>query len=321
MQYGKSLKAFLLSVLMLQGFGAMAESAFPSRSLTMIVPYAGGSGSDVQARLFAEHLSRELQQTVVVENKPGANGAIGMRTAETAPADGHTLVLGGGSLTVINPLMTKNLGYDPDAFIHVAGVSKGYSGFVVGGDSPYKSLEDILEAARQSKQPINIGTYAAFYEMGVAWLGAVSGVEVQNVPYKGGGAILTDLVGGHLAMGFVELSHVLPLAREGKLRILAISSDKASEQYEGIPLVQDTFPDFHLSPWTSILVRKETPPNIVSRLSTALMKGFTTPSADEYFSTAGMSPLDLDEQEMRQLQKDESERFGNLARIAGIEPK
>ena len=178
-------------------------AAFPAKPLTIIVPYAGGSGSDIQAWLFGQHLATVLGQSVVVENRPGANGVVGMLALKAASADGYTLALGGGSLMVINPLLTKNLGYEPKDFIAVSGVAKSGLGFVVGANSPLRTIEDALGAANREQRALNVGTYAAVYELAAAWLGALSNTKVANVSYKGAAQVANDLMGGHLEMGFM----------------------------------------------------------------------------------------------------------------------
>ncbi len=317
-------RKLLAAALPLLGFvlsNAGAQGAYPSRPITLIVPYAGGSGSDSQARVFAEQLSKILRQPVVVQNKPGANAAIGMRAAGLAPADGYTLVLGGGSPMVINPLLTKNLGYDPSEFIHVSGVSKAFAGYVVGPQFPHKTLDAALKAARAERKALGVGTYAALYELGLAWLGELSGAPLQNVSYKGGSAVIADVIGGHLPMAFVELSTALPLVREGKARILAVASDVRSPDFEGVPLVKDIYPDYVVAPWTSLLVRAGTPSAIVSVLSSAMKEAFKSAPAHAYFTKSSLLPLNLSDQEMKVLQEAETARWRTMAAAAKVIPQ
>jgi tripartite-type tricarboxylate transporter receptor subunit TctC len=299
---------------------ALAQS-YPSRNVTVIVPYASGSSSDAQARLFAEQLGKSLPRSVVVENKPGANAAIGMAAIKAAPADGHTIGLAGGSPMVVNPLLTKNLGYDPEDFVHVYGLSKAPAGFVVGAGSPHQDLRSALAAAAAAKKSLSVGTYAGIYEMGVALLSQRSRQEVQNVSYKGATQVVTDLVGGHLEMGFIDLSGALPLIREGKLKVLALSGDARSSTFDGVPLVADLFPGYQISPWTSFVLRKETPPAIVATLSAALREAGKAPAIREYYARNGLFPLDLDAQQMRRFQAADAERFAGIARAASITPQ
>jgi|JI10StandDraft_1071094.scaffolds.fasta_scaffold85022_3 tripartite-type tricarboxylate transporter receptor subunit TctC len=314
---------WILSALLTCACGAAFAqgAAFPAKPLTIIVPYAGGSGSDIQARLFGQHLATALGQSVVVENRPGANGAVGMQALKAAPADGYTLALGGGSVMVINPLLTKNLGYEAKDFIAVSGVAKSGAGFVVGANSPFRTLEDALAAANRDKRALNVGTYAAFYELGAAWLGALSNTKVANVAYKGAAQVANDLMGGHLEMGFIDMSGVVALVKSGKLRVVALTAEQRNPLYPGVPLVKDKFPEYVANTWTALLVRTDTPPAVVAKLSSALQGLFSLPEIREYYEKSGFEPLNLTAEQMQAFQQQEAIRARGMADAARIEPR
>lgn len=314
-------RTFLSAVPLFACAPAFAQPAFPTRPITVIVPYASGSSSDAQARLFADQLAKILGQSVIVENKPGANAAIGMAAVKAAPADGHTIGAAGGSPMVVNPLVTKNPGYDARDFAHLWGISKAPAGFVVGAGSPYRTLEAALAAAAAARRPLNVGTYGGIYELGVTLLSQRARQPVQNVSYKGAAQVITDLVGGHLEVGFMDLSGALPLIRDGKLRVLALSGDARSATFEGVPLVADLFPGYQMSPWTSFVMRKDTPPAIAARLGAAFREAAKAPAIREYYAKNGLFPLDLDEQEMRRFHDADVARFVEITTAAGIAPQ
>ena len=295
--------------------------SYPTKSITIIVPYAGGSGSDVQARLFGQHLSSAMGQPVVVENRPGASGAIGMQALRTAPADGHTIALGGGSLMVVNPLITRNLGYDPKDFIAVSGIGRTAVGFVVGANSPHRTITDVVAAAKQENRALNIGTYAAIYELGAAWLGALSNTRVTNVSYKGGAQVVSDLLGGHLELGFIDLSAAGALIKSGKLRVLALSTEQRSANYPGVPTMIESYPDYQVTSWTAFLVRVDTPPTIIQKLSSTLQGLFGAPEVKEYFDKSGISPLRSGVEEMRAFQQQDAMRVKAMVEAAHMEPR
>ena len=314
-------RTFMAAASALVAAPGWSQPVFPAKAITLIVPYAGGSSSDAQARLFAEQVGKILGSAVVVENRPGANAAIGMAAIKAAPADGHTIGLAGGSPMVVNPLLTKNLGYDPDDFIHVYGISRAPAGFVVGAGSPHQDLRSALAAASAASRPLNVGTYAGIYELGVALLGQRAKQNVQNVSYKGAAQIVADLVGGHLEMGFIDLSAVIALIREGKLKVLALSGDTRSSTFEGVPLVADLFPGYQISPWTSFVLRKETPPAIIARIAAAMRDAAQAPQIREYYAKNWLFPLDLDEQQMRKHHEADVVRFAAITAAAGIKPQ
>lgn len=314
---------WILSALLTCACGAAFAqgAAFPAKPLTIIVPYAGGSGSDIQARLFGQHLATVLGQSVVVENRPGANGAVGMQALKAAPADGYTLALGGGSVMVINPLLTKNLGYEAKDFIAVSGVAKSGAGFVVGANSPFRTLDDALAAANRDKRALNVGTYAAFYELGAAWLGALSNTKVANVAYKGAAQVANDLMGGHLELGFIDMSGVQPLLKSGRLRVVALSSEQRNPMYPGVPVVKEKYPEFVANTWTALLIRADTPAPVAAKLSAAIQGLFALPEIREYYEKTGFEPLKLDAEQMRAFQQQEAVRAKAMADAARIEPK
>ncbi|GAA5235803.1 tripartite tricarboxylate transporter substrate binding protein [Verticiella sediminum] len=301
--------------------GALAEERFPSKPLTLIVPYAGGSSSDAQARIFADQLSKSLGQSVVVENKPGANAAIGMHALKVAPADGHTIGMAGGSPMVINPFVTKSLNYDPDDFIHVRGIAQAPAAFVVGQASPYKTLAEAAAAAKAERRPINIGTYAAIYELAVTALALQSGSQTQNVSYKGAGNVISDLIGGHLEMGFIDISGALPLIRDGQLRVLGLASSTRPEALGQVPLVSDTYPGFEMTPWTSFVVRKETPAGALEKLEAALGETHDSAQVKNYFQESGLIPLNFDHAQMQRFQEEEKARYQAIVSKGNIQPR
>jgi len=315
-------RTFLAAASVLTTASGLAQgSVYPSKSVSLIVPYASGSSSDAQARLFAEQLSRTLGQGVIVENKPGANAVIGMAALKSAPADGHAIGMAGGSPMVINPLVTKSLGYDANDFIHVWGISKAPAGFVVGASSPHTNLGNALAAAAASKRPLSVGTYARIYELGVTLLSQRSKQPVQNVSYKGASQVVTDVVGGHLEVGFMDLRGALPLIREGKLRVLALSGDIRSPTFEGVPLVADFYPGYEVSPWTSFVIRKDTPAAVRARLGAAFRQAASAPAIRDYYTKNGLIPLDLDEQQMQKFHDADVARFVEITKLAGITPQ
>jgi len=314
---------WIAGVLLAAAYGVAAAQAvaYPTRPITIIVPYATGSGSDIQARLFGQHLSVALATPVLVENRPGANGAVGLQALKAAPADGHTLALGGGSVMVINPLLTKNLGYDPKDFVCVSGVGKSGVGFVVGAGSPHRTLEDALTAAAREKRALNVGTYAALYELAAAWLGALSGTKIENVSYKGATQVANDLMGGHLELGFIDLSGVQPLLKAGRLRVVALSSEQRNPLYPGVPVVKEKYPDYVANTWTALLIRADTPAPVAAKLSAALQGLFSVPEIYEYFIRSGFEPLNLNAVEMQAFQQQEALRAKAMADAAHVEPK
>jgi tripartite-type tricarboxylate transporter receptor subunit TctC len=197
---------------------------------------------------------------------PGAEGRIGIRALKSLPADGYTLGWGTSSIMVVNPLLFKDLGYDPRDFIHVTGIAKGPTGFAVGEGSPYRSMREAFLAAAREKRSVNVGTYGAVSALGLQWLQVVTKQQIERVPYKGAGALVTDLIGGQLDMGAIDPTTVVELVKSGKLRFLALTSESHIPEYANVPLMRDFQPGYDISTWTSLIASRGTPPQILAQL-------------------------------------------------------
>ena len=293
---------------------------YPSRPLRIIVPFLAGSGSDSAARVFGELLTRSLGQPVTVENRPGANGVIGLQALKQAPADGYTLAIGSSSMTV-NPFFMKSLPYTVDDFRPVTGLASAPAAFVVGAGSPYRTLGDFVAAARREKRDVKVGTYTNTYQLGIAWLAQLAGIEATTVLYKGAAPIVTDLIGGHLELAFVDASAMGALLSEGKLRMLATAGAARLPQRPDVPTVKESFPEFEFHTWISLIVRAETPDPIVAKLSALLDDAKQTPAAQEYYAKTGLTPSALSARTMLQYQSENYRQYQRIAERAGIRPE
>ena len=298
-------------------------SAFPSRPLRIIVPFLAGSGSDSGARAYAEGIARFLGQPVVVDNRPGASGAVAALAVKAAPADGHTLFIGSNSPMAVNAVLSKNLPYDPvKDFRPVHGMLAGPAAILVRADSPIRSVADLIAAARRDKKPVNIGNYSEGYMLVATWMGLVCGFEVNHVTYKGGAQMQSDLIGGQLDVGTNDLSGVASLMREGRLRAIAITSDKRDPKFPDVPTMKESgFPEFETYTWAGYFVRSETPDDITAKLAEAVRVAMNSPEGKAYQAANTTTPLMLSLKEFGDYQRREIDRFRKVAEQAGLQPK
>jgi tripartite-type tricarboxylate transporter receptor subunit TctC len=207
--------------------GAWAQAAtptFPTKAVTLVVPYSAGGGTDIVGRLMAQRLSTLWGQSVVVDNRTGANGVIGSATVARAPADGHTLLLVVGSHAV-NPVLMKSLPYDTDrAFTPITNIASSPSVLVVRANGPYKTLRDVLDAAR--KEPLGVGYSEGQTRLTGEMIRQAGQLQTTGVPYKGGAPIMVDIIGGHLPMGVTSVLTALPHVRSGALRVVAVADNQ-----------------------------------------------------------------------------------------------
>lgn len=294
----------------------------PTKPIKIIVPFAPGSGSDSDSRFYADLLTKELGQPVLVENRPGASGLVTIQAVKAAPADGHTIMLASNSPMTVNPIVMKNLPYDPlKDFRPVVGLYKGPVVFIVKGDAPYKTIPELLEFARRDKQPLNIGNYSAGYQLVATWLGSAGNVPVNHVPYKGGTQMMTDIIAGQLQMAATDFGGALPMIKEGRLRALAITSDKRSPGLDIPTMKESGFADFETYVWASFFVRAETPDDATNRLVEAMHKVMALPEARAYQATKPTELIKGGPEDLRQFVIAEQQRFRKVAEAAGVQPQ
>ena len=314
---------------LLAGFAVFASLAqaqvvdFPTRSIKIVVPTSPGSGSDTTARFFAEALTSSLGQPVVIDNKPGANGVIAAMAVKQAPADGYTIFLGTNTHMAVNPSVVKDLPYDAvKDFKPLTGLARGMMLFVAPTNSKINTVADLVSAAKTSKQQLNVGTYTAGFHLSAEWFASSSGAKSVNVPYKGAPEVFTALMGDQLDWAVSDLIAAMPQVKAGKLKALAVSGDKRHSDYPDIPTLKESgYPDYVNYTWTSMYIRADTPAGVTTRLVDALQKILATPGAKEFIAKIGSEPMPPGPVEMRKFQLSETERFRQVANLAGIKPQ
>ena len=294
---------------------------FPNRPLSVIVPFGPGSSSDTNARFVAEKLAVLLGQSVTVENKPGASGAIGLRAVKSLPADGYTIVQASISPMAVNPVVMKDLAYDPvKDFKPLFGMTRGMNVILVSNESKFKTLADLIAAAKGPKPP-SVGTFSAGYHLAAEWLAAEAGVKFLNIPYKGQGLVMTDIMGNQLDFALVDLGGATPLLSSGKLRALAVSGETRHADFPAIATVKETLANYVQYSWNSFYVRAQTPDDVTARLSEALKTVMTGSDGKELMKKVGMEFVPLSAAEMQRFTRDELDRFRRIAKAAGIQPE
>ncbi|MES2480882.1 MAG: tripartite tricarboxylate transporter substrate binding protein [Pseudomonadota bacterium] len=301
---------------------AQGAASFPNKPIRVIVPFTPGGGSDAAARFFSEKLATALGQPVLVENRPGGNsGSIGTALVKSLPADGYALLLGSTAPLVTNVVMVKDLPYDAAKdFKPVAGLTKNMTAIVVPAGSPHKTLGDLVAASKRSK--LNAGTASAGFHLAADWFASLAGFKYAHVPYKGLGQALTDLAGGSLDWAVVDLAGATPLLQANRIRALAVTDDGRHPFHPNVPTVKESgYPDYVYNTWTSLHVRADTPDDVTRKLAEATMKILKSDAAREYAQKAGTQLLPLGPAEFAKYQREEVERFQQVAQSSGIKPE
>ena len=303
--------------------GMAAAQAFPSKPMKILVPFTAGSGADSSSRFYGEQLSKLLGQTVTVENRPGGSGVIAVQAVRQAPGDGHTILMGSNSPAVVNAITIKNLPYDPFKDLRpLYGLAISPVAFAVRADSPFKTIGDVVAAAKRENKPLQLGNYSAGYQLVAAWLGTASGLPVTHIPYKGGAQMLTDVIGGALDVGTIDFTGTIELMKGGKLRVLAITAAQRDPGFPNIPTMKESgFPDFETSVWSAFFLKADTPDDVVEKLAAAIEKIMNSDAGKAYHASLPSQPMRMGPKALGEFQRREYERFRRVADAAGIQPE
>ncbi len=273
---------------------AHAQQDYPNRPITLVVPYAAGGGNDVMARTVAEKMSKTLGQNIVVENRAGAGGSIATRQVARAAPDGYTLVLGGTGTLAVNPTLYDNVGYDPRKdFAPVGLIGTGQLIVVINPTVPARTIPELIALAK--KEPGKLSYASAGVGSGIH-LGAVlfemmADIQLTHVPYRGTAPALTDLIGGHVQMYFSSIPSMIALAKEGKVRPLAVAGPVRSPVFPDLPTVAETLPGFEAVLHYGIVAPAGTPDPIIRKLNAALREAVNAPDTKMRMATDGTEPF------------------------------
>ncbi len=318
----KKLLVFL-GLMAIVPFALAQTKDFPNRPIKFIAPFAPGSGADTSGRFFGDQLAKIIGQPVIIENRPGASGAVGALAVKNAPADGYTVLVSGWSAQSVNPIVIKDLPYDPIKDLKpISGLNRTALGFFVPVNSKLNTLADLVNTAKNSKQSLNVGNISAGQQLVLAWFAGLAGVKFMIVPYKNGGQMLTDLVGNQIDWAVENVPSAGALVKAGKLRVLAVGSENRHHEFRNVPTFKESgYPEFVSYGWSALYVRSETPDDVTTVLAEAMQKALATNASKEFASKRGAELMQFGPVAMRKYELDELARFRRIADAAGIKPK
>ncbi|HET9652518.1 MAG TPA: tripartite tricarboxylate transporter substrate binding protein [Usitatibacter sp.] len=296
--------------------GAAALAAWPERPVRIVVPFTPGGGTDIIARTLGSVMSKELGQPVVVENKPGGGTIIGSDAVAKSAPDGYTLLIATFAHAV-NPSMQPTLPFAWDRdFAPVILIGRGPNVLVVRADSPYRSVKDIIDAAKANPGRL---TYASFGNGTSAHLAGemftnLAKIEMTHVPYKGFGAAITDVLGGQVDMIFGTAAGVASFVANGKVRALGVTSAERSPAMPGVPAIAESVPGYRVESWYGIYVPAGTPPDIVARLNAVIAKAARTDEFRKRVESEGIAISAGSPAELEQFVRGEEARWRKVVR-------
>lgn len=296
---------------------------YPNRPVRMIVPQAAGSGVDLMARLVAQKLTDSFGQQIVVDNRPGANGIIGLEIAAKSKPDGYTLVLGVPSSLTMNPFIYKSLPYDTFRdFAPVIQTATNTFGVVVNAALPVRSVKEILALAKTRPGQLMHGSFGTgnMTHLAAELLSQQSGVKLLHVPFKGETPSLVALLSGEIALMLTPLQAVTPHVRSGKLRLLATCGDKRSIAFPDAPSMAELgYPNMVMSGWSGILAPAGTPPEIISKLQQEIARQLLVPEVRDNLIQQGAEPVASSPEQFAAFIKSEAAKWSKVIKAAGLE--
>lgn len=298
-----------------------ARAAWPERPITMVVPFPPGGPTDLVARVLAKQLTDQLGQTVVVENKGGANGNIGMQYAAAAKPDGYTVLYNTSSIA-LSPNLYRALAFDPVRdFAPVSSTAVIPLVLLVHPSVPVKNTQDFVQYARQHPGKLSYGSAGAgnVTHLGALLLLRSLDIDAVHVPYRGSAPAMTDLVGGQVQLMTNTLNDSLGFVREGKLRALAVTSSARSDQLPDVPTVAETVaPGFSMGAWQGVVVPAGTPAPVVEKLNAEIRRALQSPEMQKQLKAQGAQTLGSTPEEYAAYIKSEIARWGEVVKAANV---
>lgn len=301
---------------------AYAQSDYPNKPLTLLVPYPAGGANDAVARLVGLKMGEILKQPVIIDNRPGAGTTIGTAAAAKAAPDGYTLVLGSLASHAVSPHLYAKPGYDAIAdFTPVGTIGVVPMVLIVAKESPYTDLRSLVDAARRQPNALNYGSAGNGSPLHLAaeLFKQSANIQINHVPYKGGNAHTMDLMGGRLDMILDTLTSAAPLIKGGKVRALAVAASARLSELPGVPTFSEAgYPGFEVNAWYALYAPARTSKEVVGRLNASLVAVLKQPDVLEKFGNLGVRTQPGSPQDLARFTQDEWSRYGKVIAANGI---
>jgi tripartite-type tricarboxylate transporter receptor subunit TctC len=321
-------RALLAYVSCAAAFGILLAAApvraqvYPGKTIKLVVPFGPGGPTDVSARLVSQVVQSALGQSVVIENRPGAGGATGTKSVAAADPDGYTLLIGTSATLGVVPALMKSPGYDPiNSFVPVAKVADSTLVLVAPASFPADTVQTFVAHAKQNPGKLSYASAGPGNQTRLLaeLFKSKAGIDVQHVPYKSGAEMVTAVLGEQVQMGFPDISILLPLIRERKLKALAVTSAARHPQLPDVPtMVESGIADFIMTFWTGVIAPAGTPASVVDRLNAAINHGLKSEGMRETLAKVGATTNPSSPQDFGRFIAAETAKWAAVAKTAGI---
>ena len=311
-----------LAAAILAGIGAAQAQDYPTRPVKLVVPFGPGGPTDVAARLVSQIAQSELGATIVVENRPGAGGATGSKSVANAEPDGYTLLVGTSATLAVVPALMKNPGYDPlKSFAAVAKVADSTTVMIVPANFPANSIKEFVAYAKANPGRLSYASAGAGNQTQLAaeLLKARAGIEAIHVPYKSGAEMVTAVLSEQVQFTFPDISILIPLIRDHKVKALAVTSARRHPQLPDVPtLLESGIPDFAITFWSGVVAPAGTPAAIVSKLNAAMDKGLRSQDIRDKLAAIGAQTTPGSPQDFASFIASETVKWREIAKTANV---
>ena len=321
----RAFTALIATIAALASPCAAQSQSWPSRPVTMIVPFPPGPALDQVARLVAAKIAGPLGQTIVIENRTGANGAIGANSVARSAPDGHTLLAATAGTHVTAPYLVKSLPYDPvKDFTPIVAAVEPVTCLAIHPSLPVNSVQELIAYAKARPNELSYGSSgvgSVFHLMGELF-NQTAGVKIKHVPYRGVAPAMQDVIGGHIPMVFISVANADAAAKAGQVKILAVLEPSRYPKLANVPSMSEIIPAFRKpSSWFGFFGPPGLPEPIVARLNTEMNKALKEPDVVQSFDTNGYAVIGGTPKQFADLLKDGLDRYGTIIKAAGIQPE
>jgi tripartite-type tricarboxylate transporter receptor subunit TctC len=314
---GAGLGGIALSI---PAIGASAQDNWPNRPIRIVVGFAAGGATDISTRVMQPKLTALLGQPVIIENRPGAGGNLATEIVVRSPPDGTTFLMGTIAALAINPSLYASLPFDPQAELAPIGMAGNVLNvLVVPADRPWRTVADLIAAAKAQPETVTYGSsgVGGAGHLAGALLDQMAGVKTVHVPYRGGGPMMTDLMGGKVDYAFSTAPTALPQVQSGRLRLLAVPTARRIRSQPSVPTVAETLPGYEVQNWYALVGPKDLPPAIVRRMNAAVRETLTDPDVSAALEGQGVEPLPSSPEELARFIREETAKWAPIVRATG----
>lgn len=298
--------------------GARAQTDWPSRPVTTVIGYAAGGNSDVLARLLTHHMAEQLKQPFIIEPRVGGGGVVAMRSVGQAEPDGYTIFFAAAPQIGVVPNIQK-IGFDPlQVLAPVSAFATGPFLLAVNSATPVSTLAEFVVLAKSRKLNFGTGGAGSNSHLTTMLFASRAGFEATNIPFRSTGPAMTALIGGQIDFMFGNASDVVPQADNGKIRIIAVASDRRMKQLPNVPTVSETYPNTAMPSWNGVMVPAKTPRPIIDKIASQVIAAAKDPAIVEKLANLGLEPDGTTAEEFAAQIKREQPRFDEAIKAAGL---